>query len=485
MPPPIKKRLSSAFAFGYDLPGWSTEDSKITDDDLDLEVDGSLLECSSSHLPLRTETPMLGHANANALPQLGLGDTCMTVSKSYKVVSEPLIATPSIALYWESLFGNSSRSISTPLDPRFGQPTNYTACSSRRATPYPNAEPKESVHPHNFDRVNAAPENMDPNDPQRLAFPPLRHVQNATFDYDAYHAPKVQLQSHRHVYAQSSDTSNGSSNYGDEEKCATPSEITRFLPDGRAVKYRRVVEPTSAKYRRPLPLHTQEKLVLQPRPQSTTVYHQGEMERKSAFQPPRRTLATANGSLEPNVGTNLGAFAAPPRTSAFSRPVKTTRRGKAKVGNSKSSFKVLESVNEVRPLPSSDAPEKKASGVSQPLAAEGTAAGGHSQTTPTTKTSATAEGTTSTGGSANDINYQGCICKRSRCLKLYCKCFQTGNFCDSILCKCKDCRNTNEFGGPKGERTKIIRSIQSRRPDAFSIRPIKKSGEGCACKKNR
>jgi Tesmin/TSO1-like CXC domain, cysteine-rich domain len=80
---------------------------------------------------------------------------------------------------------------------------------------------------------------------------------------------------------------------------------------------------------------------------------------------------------------------------------------------------------------------------------------------------------------------QGCICKRSRCLKLYCKCFQTSKYCDIEACRCKGCRNTNEFDGPGGERSIAIKSITARRNDAFEVRPTKKSGEGCACKKNR
>jgi Tesmin/TSO1-like CXC domain, cysteine-rich domain len=80
---------------------------------------------------------------------------------------------------------------------------------------------------------------------------------------------------------------------------------------------------------------------------------------------------------------------------------------------------------------------------------------------------------------------QGCICKRSRCLKLYCKCFQTSKFCDNDACRCKDCRNTNEFDGPGGDRNVAVKSILARRKDAFEIRPTKRSGEGCSCKKNR
>jgi len=38
---------------------------------------------------------------------------------------------------------------------------------------------------------------------------------------------------------------------------------------------------------------------------------------------------------------------------------------------------------------------------------------------------------------------QGCSCRRSRCLKKYCECFQAGIPC-SALCKCQDCANRLE-----------------------------------------
>lgn len=78
-----------------------------------------------------------------------------------------------------------------------------------------------------------------------------------------------------------------------------------------------------------------------------------------------------------------------------------------------------------------------------------------------------------------------CKCKNSKCLKLYCVCFQTGKLCDDTLCICQDCCNTTEFSGPEGARTVTIMTILGRRIDAFDQRPKKKTGEGCACKKNR
>lgn len=78
-----------------------------------------------------------------------------------------------------------------------------------------------------------------------------------------------------------------------------------------------------------------------------------------------------------------------------------------------------------------------------------------------------------------------CKCKNSKCLKLYCVCFQTGKFCDGDLCKCKDCHNTEQHNGPGGKRSQTVKQILYRRFDAFDKRLKKKTGEGCSCKKTR
>ena len=77
-----------------------------------------------------------------------------------------------------------------------------------------------------------------------------------------------------------------------------------------------------------------------------------------------------------------------------------------------------------------------------------------------------------------------CKCGRTRCLKLYCDCFQSGSTCKPGRCECRNCGNTPAESGPGGARSAALASVLSRRPDAFQYRPKLPEG-GCKCKKNR
>lgn len=91
----------------------------------------------------------------------------------------------------------------------------------------------------------------------------------------------------------------------------------------------------------------------------------------------------------------------------------------------------------------------------------------------------------------NMVRSKTCSCPRSRCIKLYCECFQEGRLC-SISCSCKKCKNTQEETGPHGLRTKAINGILSRNPHAFSNNktvvsspPIPYDGILCRCVKSQ
>lgn len=73
-----------------------------------------------------------------------------------------------------------------------------------------------------------------------------------------------------------------------------------------------------------------------------------------------------------------------------------------------------------------------------------------------------------------------CRCQKSRCLKLYCDCFQSGAECKDD-CKCKSCGNS--ASNPK--RQGIIDQALARNPEAFMLRAAPKTDVGCRCKRSR
>lgn len=88
-------------------------------------------------------------------------------------------------------------------------------------------------------------------------------------------------------------------------------------------------------------------------------------------------------------------------------------------------------------------------------------------------------------GSAARISPNGeaaCNCIRSRCLKLYCSCFQGGKVCNES-CTCVGCYNNND-DECSAERQLAVQLCLEKRPDAFEAR-VKEPGHGCACKNNR
>lgn len=61
-----------------------------------------------------------------------------------------------------------------------------------------------------------------------------------------------------------------------------------------------------------------------------------------------------------------------------------------------------------------------------------------------------------------EIKRKHCNCSKSQCLKLYCDCFASGQFCQD--CNCRDCSNNLEH---EDDRQKAIKSCLERNPEAF------------------
>uniref|UniRef100_A0A0N5B2K8 CRC domain-containing protein n=1 Tax=Strongyloides papillosus TaxID=174720 RepID=A0A0N5B2K8_STREA len=103
----------------------------------------------------------------------------------------------------------------------------------------------------------------------------------------------------------------------------------------------------------------------------------------------------------------------------------------------------------------------------------------------------TVEGQKLKGTSKPIGNKKPCNCTKSQCLKLYCECFASGEYCKN--CNCKDCHNNLAY---EDERSQAVKSSLERNPNAFKPKigiSTRVSGpkdierlhqKGCHCKKS-
>lgn len=45
---------------------------------------------------------------------------------------------------------------------------------------------------------------------------------------------------------------------------------------------------------------------------------------------------------------------------------------------------------------------------------------------------------------------KGCKCKKTKCLKKYCECYNSGELC-GLFCRCEDCENNKEQPPPPND----------------------------------
>lgn len=75
-----------------------------------------------------------------------------------------------------------------------------------------------------------------------------------------------------------------------------------------------------------------------------------------------------------------------------------------------------------------------------------------------------------------------CNCKKTRCLKLYCECFQAQRYCYS--CNCFDCYNILEHESSRREAMKLVNERSSKIIKSKASEEVG-SSVGCNCKQSR
>eukprot|EP00985_Skeletonema_marinoi_P006853 scaffold2996_cov122-Skeletonema_marinoi.AAC.4 len=73
---------------------------------------------------------------------------------------------------------------------------------------------------------------------------------------------------------------------------------------------------------------------------------------------------------------------------------------------------------------------------------------------------------------------EGCRCQQSKCLKLYCACFRDGKICMDD-CKCLSCANTEAESGTDGKVTVARQEVLTKKPNAFGDKTCKCKKSKC------
>ena len=77
----------------------------------------------------------------------------------------------------------------------------------------------------------------------------------------------------------------------------------------------------------------------------------------------------------------------------------------------------------------------------------------------------------------------GCNCRKSRCLKFYCDCFDGGEFCKEG-CNCEDCANNINH---TSQRMNALVSVLDKEPNAFLLKKkqsMREKEKGCTCRRS-
>eukprot|EP00752_Nemacystus_decipiens_P007583 g6775.t2 len=198
--------------------------------------------------------------------------------------------------------------------------------------------------------------------------------------------------------------------------------------------------------------------------------------------PPRSSSRACKAELESS------SFHSPEPTTSTSASLRRGRGGGGGGGGASAQKSRNEKHHQQasRTPPTRAASPKPSTTAAKPAAAAGnsTAATASSSDSDSAETLISGPGGGGGGGSGGDPSAVACNCKKSKCLKLYCECFQRRQYCHD--CNCVDCLNTERT---ESLRQAAIRATIERNPTAFTSKFEKRAGKrshnaGCNCKKS-
>ena len=169
------------------------------------------------------------------------------------------------------------------------------------------------------------------------------------------------------------------------------------------------------------------------------------------------TNTSSGDSINNNVSNNVDID-----TNTFTDDSTTNTDNTNNTTNTNTANRKLSKKRKAQPPP----PPPPSSSSSSPSAAAAAAvllSSLSSSSSSTVSSSTVSSSTSSSSSSSSSSSLLSCNCRKSKCLKLYCSCFEHNRYCDG--CCCIDCSNTIEHND---KRTSAMNAITLRNPNAFS-----------------
>ena len=457
MAPPLKKRLGAMSSGAYGQFDDSSQDT----------VNWTMPSTSKNH-PGRTPAVKAAKATAARVamqtPQIRIRGTAgsqlfqslASVGTGHKLMSQPLINTPHPSLYYSNLAGNSARSLRVPSSlTQNRSKLNFDAIDREETPSFQNTAKNKLQIPISAVRTSSRKGTVTFQDD-------FKHEAQS---FSAWGGQVEQSGQKASILPYRPSSRNANISFQNAIRASFPfqDEVQGPVPQVQGpVPQANCSDPTIA------PISLTETL-------TNTTATQEQTSAASDSHGSRNPTETGNLSVPSNANVILQLYKAPPSNTAHSL-----------CGSSSPPLKYAPTA--IKHFNKKEMGAGEDTTVMNKLIVTGNAMPSTRAATPSGASSYPANrvALSTLFGVTNTHSYNlGCTCKSSKCLKLYCKCFQGGKYCDDSICRCNACHNSSQYDGPDGVRRNVIWQTLARRPDAFAKRPTKKTGEGCACKKTQ